>query len=173
VGVVKPASVELEVRKSSQVSSELPGPRCIYSSLACELHSCSAKRQEAIVSDEPYRTRKKKNKQNKQELSVYMMLMSLTQAQALRVAHHRSDALALATNNLGDERVGRKRRAAHDRAVGHTAVGHAQRRVVEVTAVGAAKCVPGMTTSHRVRVAKASLSVSINIANTKTLQFND
>jgi hypothetical protein len=125
------------------------------------------------VSEESYRTRKKKGKNNKQERVGLYDAQRLTQAQASCVAHHRSDALALATNNLGNERVGRKRRAAHDRAVGHTAVGHAQRRVVEVTAVGAAECVPGMTTSYSVRVAKASLSVSINIANTKTVQFND
>ena len=40
---------------------------------------------------------------------------------SLRVAHHRGDALALAPDDLGDEGVGRQRRAAHDRAVGHAA----------------------------------------------------
>ena len=103
---------------------------------------------------------RRKEKHNKQERVGVYDAQSLTQAQALRVAHHRSDALALATNNLGDERVGRKRRAAHDRAVGHTAVGHAQRRVVEITAVGAAECVPGAAQLHSVRGANACVSVS-------------
>lgn len=66
-----------------------------------------------------------------------------TLEQAVRVAHHRSDALALAIDDLRDKRVGREQRAAHDRTVGNTAVRHAQRRIVEITAVGATKGVPG------------------------------
>ena len=58
---------------------------------------------------------------------------------ASRVAKHWENALALAADNLGNKRVGRERRAAHDRAVGHAAVRHPQRGVVHITAVGVAE----------------------------------